>query len=347
MPVGNIPGAFACRLLSGLAFMDMSVVICTHNRADSLQQTLAALAALQASGPWETVLVDNASTGGTRRVVEDAAPRFPVPLRYVYEPDPGKYGALNTGIAMPEDASSLRPTMTPSLTRGGCAKLRPDSRNCRVNMSAVPCARCGWDSDRRGYPSAALSTGRCSHFRIMAATRANTASASDGHSASTWRTNARYSSAWVLRQSPGRIAGTLPNQFQREWHLRARSVGVRGFYLPDMLVHHIVVAERLTKNYFRRWFYWHGRSRAILSHHTGLDIEEPETARAAGGGPPRSAARGLFGKAFRSTISCLHRRLQRQDAEAFEYKALAMVPCWRRSGVLGSAQHPTTRPRHP
>ena len=52
----------------------------------------------------------------------------------------------------------------------------------------------------------------------------------------------------------GRKAGTLRNQAQREWHLRARAAGLRGFYVPDMVVHHVVEAERLQKQYFRRWY---------------------------------------------------------------------------------------------
>jgi hypothetical protein len=74
----------------------------------------------------------------------------------------------------------------------------------------------------------------------------------------------------------GRKAGTLRNQAQREWHLRGRDMGVRGMYLPDMVVHHVVPPERLQKRYFRRWLYWHGVSRAILYDIRGLDMQDPD-----------------------------------------------------------------------
>jgi glycosyl transferase family 2 len=74
----------------------------------------------------------------------------------------------------------------------------------------------------------------------------------------------------------GRTAGTLRNQAQREWHLRARQSGLRGFYVPDMVVHHVVPAERLQKRYFRRWLYWHGISRAILYDIASVDMTGPE-----------------------------------------------------------------------
>lgn len=48
-------------------------------------------------------------------------------------------------------------------------------------------------------------------------------------------------------------------------------------YLPNMRVHHCVQAERLTRAYFRRWFYWHGISRAILYQTRGFHLVEPES----------------------------------------------------------------------
>ena len=74
----------------------------------------------------------------------------------------------------------------------------------------------------------------------------------------------------------GRRGKTLLGQEQREWCLRARAAGLNGVYLPDMIVYHLVPAERLKKSYFRRWFYWHGISRAVLYENFGLDMESPE-----------------------------------------------------------------------
>jgi hypothetical protein len=42
------------------------------------------------------------------------------------------------------------------------------------------------------------------------------------------------------------------------------------------VLEHLVPAERLTKSYFRRWFYWRGISRAMLYQRAGLDMESPE-----------------------------------------------------------------------
>src|SRR5207245_1125375 len=62
--------------------MNVSLVICTYNRADSLRVTLGSLADLRVPSDlqWEVLVVDNNSSDHTREVVDAAASR--VPVRY-------------------------------------------------------------------------------------------------------------------------------------------------------------------------------------------------------------------------------------------------------------------------
>jgi glycosyltransferase involved in cell wall biosynthesis len=119
----------------------------------------------------------------------------------------------------------------------------------------------------------------------------------------------------------GRKWGTLRNQAQREWHLRAYAAGVVGLYLPHMVVHHLVPPERLTKAYFRRWLYWHGISRAILYHHAGYDMEEPESgprfaeSRSVGGVPVH-----LLRHSARSFRSLVWHTLKSNTTVAFDHQ---------------------------
>jgi hypothetical protein len=63
----------------------------------------------------------------------------------------------------------------------------------------------------------------------------------------------------------GRSSGTqILGQEVPEFLARARAVNSRGRYVPGMVVRHHVPAQRLTKTYFRRWWYGKGRSRAAL-----------------------------------------------------------------------------------
>lgn len=76
----------------------VSVVIPTRNRAGYLGATLDSLAVQTADVPFEVLVVDNGSTDGTARLLEarqDQDDR----LRPIFEPEPGRSRALNTGIA--------------------------------------------------------------------------------------------------------------------------------------------------------------------------------------------------------------------------------------------------------
>lgn len=78
--------------------LDISVLIATFNRADDLRKTLEAFTLLDREGlAVEIVIVDNNSADATRQVVESFGNRLP--LRYLFEPRPGKNCALNRALA--------------------------------------------------------------------------------------------------------------------------------------------------------------------------------------------------------------------------------------------------------
>ena len=80
--------------------MDLSVVICTYNRASSLAVTLEALLMQEATPSlrWEVVVVDNNSSDHTREVVEGFAARNEIRVVYTFEPNQGQSHARNTGV---------------------------------------------------------------------------------------------------------------------------------------------------------------------------------------------------------------------------------------------------------
>jgi len=79
--------------------LDLSVVICTYNRADRLDKALASLSRARPSGAdgWELLIVDNRSTDRTAEVA--AAWSDHLPIRYLYEPEPGLSAARNRALA--------------------------------------------------------------------------------------------------------------------------------------------------------------------------------------------------------------------------------------------------------
>jgi glycosyltransferase involved in cell wall biosynthesis len=80
-----------------MADPDLTLVICTRNRAERLRTCLEYVGGIESTRPWEVVVVDNASTDETQRVVEDAREGFPVPLRLLAEPVHGVSRARNRG----------------------------------------------------------------------------------------------------------------------------------------------------------------------------------------------------------------------------------------------------------
>jgi hypothetical protein len=89
-----------------------------------------------------------------------------------------------------------------------------------------------------------------------------------------------------------------------------------------MVVHHLVAPERLEKQYFRRWMYWHGISRAMLFRQSGFDMEEPELEY-----PPHAGERQFFGvpphligKALRSMCSLAWQTVKGNAGVAFDHE---------------------------
>jgi len=78
--------------------MDVSVILCTHNRCESLRQTLEQFRALNCPTNlgWELLVLDNNSTDQTQQVCQGFKDQLPV--RCVFESRQGKSCALNRSL---------------------------------------------------------------------------------------------------------------------------------------------------------------------------------------------------------------------------------------------------------
>ena len=258
--------------------MDFSIIIPTYNRADELRETIRSIAKLEVDGEWELLVIDNNSPDHTRRVVDEERAAFPATLHYIFEPEQGRYAAINTGIraasgkiiATTDDDARVEPDW---LTRAAAGL---EAMGCDyVGGKVLPIwkgARPAWLPHRPGP-----------HWAVLALQDHGDRSLEFGVNGVPWplgiNTATRreaFERIDLFDNRLGRKAGTLRNQAQREWHLRARAAGLRGFYVPEMVVHHVVEPERLNKQYFRRWYFWHGISRAILFTKLGVDMDAPD-----------------------------------------------------------------------
>jgi glucosyl-dolichyl phosphate glucuronosyltransferase len=77
--------------------VEISVVICTRDRAQQLTELLESMCALTPPGvAWELIIVDNGSTDNTPQVVESFEDKLPI--RRVYQAIPGLSNARNAGV---------------------------------------------------------------------------------------------------------------------------------------------------------------------------------------------------------------------------------------------------------
>ena len=251
------------------ASLDASVLIATYNRAALLDETLTWLGrmAVAPGRSWEVVVVDNNSTDDTRAVVARHQPGFPVPLRVIGETRQGRSSALNAGIAA---ARGRVVAFTDDDVRvedgwldAACDTLASDSGPAYAGGPVRPIWGAPpppWLDLTRGdlWGTIAIQDHGPSAVQYEAARKvplgANMAIRAD--------VLARIGG---FRADLGRAAGrTLMGQEVPEWLLRARRAGCTGMYVPAMAVHHHVPAARLTRRYFRRWWYGKGVSRAAL-----------------------------------------------------------------------------------
>jgi len=79
---------------------DISIVVCSQQRAAALRAALQTLCELETDGhfAYEVVVVDNASTDETPQVIEECARRASCPVRGVYEGRKGISIARNRGV---------------------------------------------------------------------------------------------------------------------------------------------------------------------------------------------------------------------------------------------------------
>jgi glycosyltransferase involved in cell wall biosynthesis len=258
-----------------MSVLKYSVVIATYNRAADLRETLASLAVLRPDGPWEAIVVDNNSPDETRAVVEASARFFPVDLRYVFEGEQGRSPALNAGIRIARGAiiATTDDDVRVPIDWLNRAAEGLDRMNCDyVGGRVLPiwgAPRPEWIPDRGGKQWAVIALldygPEPMAFGARVPLGVNMA----------FRREA-LDRAGLFDPDTGRRAGTLLGQEVREWCIRARQAGVHGFYIPQLVLEHIVPADRLCKRYFRRWFFWRGVSRARLYERAGLDMEAPE-----------------------------------------------------------------------
>jgi len=302
-----------------------TVLIATYNRADLLDETLQYLSRTRVPARlrWEAIVVDNNSTDRTRTVVERHAATFPVPLRYVFEPVQGRSSALNAGIKAAEGRVLAFTDDDVRVADGWLdAAVTSLSGSDESIVYAGGPVRPIWEIQ----PPPWLDLERGDLWGTIAIQN-------HGSEPFIYEEEQKVplgANMAVRREVFDRVGGFRPDlgraggrlvlgQEVPELLLRLRAQGFRGVYVPAIQVQHHIPSRRLTREYFRKWWFGKGVSRAALERaqpitELGLDLRTTPHVF----GVPRF----MYGSAIRDVVGMLAEGLKGRREASFRHQMM-------------------------
>jgi glycosyltransferase involved in cell wall biosynthesis len=242
---------------------DITVIVCTYNRCDSLADTLDSLARMDVPGGvgWEAIVVDNNSSDQTRQTALSFADRLP--LRYLFEAQQGLSHARNCGVRATDSEFIAFTDDDVLVDRAWLARIvaafRARQADC-VGGKVLP----HWLGERP----------RWLHDDLL-----NVLAMLDyGNDAFefSWPGDGKllYGANFAFRRDLLLELGLFNVELGRKGASGAGedkdifekllASGRRAVYEPGIVVRHKVFPDRLSKQYFRRWYYSAGRDSAKL-----------------------------------------------------------------------------------
>jgi glycosyltransferase involved in cell wall biosynthesis len=310
------------------AARSLDVIVPTYNRAHLIAGCLQSL--IEARRPSNLTIqifvVDNNSSDDTARIVRDIAKRHPQLVTYVFEKRQGRSAALNGGIragagtliGMIDDDERVDPEWfevivdcfrDPDLDFIGgpyvpiwCGARRPEW------MPAHWQGVLGIDED---IPATCVPFTRDMRLCLK------------GGNAVVRRSV--FATVGLYSTDLGRSANGLASCEDHDMLLRLLDAGARGVWVPRLIINHLIIPERLTKRYFRRWAFDHAVSLARMHRRPLRDVKYV-------GRIPRY----MIGTTVRTITRCFPAK---SKADAFS----AELACWDLAGLVYGAYLSGTR----
>ena len=249
----------------------ISVIICTYNRAESLNRTLESINAMTVPDElsWELIIVDNNSKDNTRQFVEDFIKTSGLNCRYVFEEKQGLSHARNRGtqnargeiIAFTDDDVIVDKYWLNNIVK----EFKVNAPTCIggkiLPIWEKPCPEWLKGEALLGY-LALLDLGN----RRIKLTKPKIWGANFVVKASTFE-KVNFNPA--IGRIPGKLYAGEDTEFIGALIERGKDV----FYCPDVIVHHCIPSERTKRSYFRRWKYDEGTLIAVqMGHYKNRNI---------------------------------------------------------------------------
>jgi len=237
-----------------------SVIICTYNRAEALDQVLAGLSVQTApANSFEILVVDNNSTDHTREIVERWGSKLPN-LRYLFESRQGLSYARNRGLEeaqapiiafLDDDAVPEPPWLSSLLTTYQTITPAPAAVGGKILLR--------WEGGQRPawmHPDLMHSLG----FQDYGEEIRQVPHINGGNMSFRADLVRRYGGFDVRLGRRGEAQFTSE---ESELQLHLRQDGHSIYYQPQAVVWHLIGRERQRPEYFLNRFYGHGVSDAM------------------------------------------------------------------------------------
>lgn len=249
----------------------LDILICTYNRANSLDTMLQSLMEMDApsGAAVRLIVVDNNSGDDTRQVVEKWRKSGPLPVEYFFEPKQGKSNALNSGIGLLRAEAVAFTDDDVFVDRGYATAVLealdryPDVRCFGGRVMAVYPERLPEWLDLDGSMAFLKSTfvdredgeNECAYGE-------GTISSVPGGCNMFFRRSAIEENG-PFRTDLGPMGRSLGFSEDTEYCQRLAGRGERFMYIPGAIIRHPLHAERLDKGYLVNWQYNCGKSEVL------------------------------------------------------------------------------------
>ncbi len=287
--------------------MRLDVVVPTYNRSGLLRKTLASL--MESPAPANlsvsVYVIDNNSPDDTESVVEELQAKYGPSLHYVRERKQGLSHARNAGIAAGSGEVLGFIDDDEEVDGSWYGVIAREFEDDSVQFIGGPYLP-NWVTPIPDW----LPPGF--HAAIGAIPPKPRSPFGKELGANLMGGNAvirREVFSRVGTYSPhlGRSNKGLLSEEDAEFYRRLDRAGLKGMYVPDLVIYHYIAPDRLTRNYHRRWVLWRAVSQGVL------DRVSPEPVQYLG-----SIPRYRIGKALRALLAIPRHRLGKGGkAQAF------------------------------
>ena len=308
--------------------INISVVICTYNRAGSLADTLRCLAAQSYEiDNWELIVVDNNSNDNTKEIISQYSGILPN-LTYKFESQQGLSYARNLGINSAQAEIIV-------FTDDDVLPATDWLVQIHKNMEKYHCDACGgyiapkWEAPPPPwlteifYGFLAIKTDPNGPRRLSIDDELP-------FGANMAFRKSMFSMFGLFDTQKGRKGNILAGGEDIEMFERIINANRSVYYFPDSKVTHKIEPFRLKKNYFRRWRFQCSKNSAMAS--------EFEGSRRVFGVPLY-----FFNQTARAIIKSIYYLITKPQDIAFRQEMIVWHFFGLISGILSSRYHPATK----